>query len=228
MDKSFAQTYLDFSNVDWAAMWTATKETLYMTIVSMILVLIFGLILGLILYSLGRKKNMSMRIVYNIVSIVSNIFRSTPFMILMVLIIPLTIILVGTMLGASAAIPALVLSAVPFYARLVEMALREVDAGVLEAADAMGASYGQLVLKVLLPESMPALISGLTVTSVTMIGFTAMAGAIGAGGLGNLAWQEGFQRNNYTVTLVATVIILVIVFIVQGVGDFFTAKLDKR
>jgi D-methionine transport system permease protein len=228
VDKSFAQTYLDFSNVDWAAMWTATKETLYMTIVSMILVLIFGLILGLILYSLGRKKNISMRIVYNIVSIVSNIFRSTPFMILMVLIIPLTIILVGTMLGASAAIPALVLSAVPFYARLVEMALREVDAGVLEAADAMGASYGQLVLKVLLPESMPALISGLTVTSVTMIGFTAMAGAIGAGGLGNLAWQEGFQRNNYTVTLVATVIILVIVFIVQGVGDFFTAKLDKR
>jgi len=149
-------------------------------------------------------------------------------MILMVLIIPFTKALVGTMLGAKAAIPALVLSAVPFYARLVEIALREVDAGVIEAAEAMGASYWQVVYKVLIPESIPALISGITVTTITMIGYTAMAGTIGAGGLGSLAWQEGFQRGNYTVTMVATVIILVIVFIVQAIGDTLTKQTDKR
>ena len=146
----------------------------------------------------------------------------------MVLLIPFTTMLVGTMLGAKAAIPALVLSAAPFYARLVEIALREVDAGVIEAAEAMGASYWQVVYKVLIPESIPALISGITVTTITMIGYTAMAGTIGAGGLGSLAWQEGFQRGNYTVTMVATVIILVIVFIVQAIGDTLTKQTDKR
>ncbi|OJG60537.1 ABC transporter permease [Enterococcus italicus DSM 15952] len=203
-------------------------DTLYMTIVSTILVIVLGLLLGLVLYSLGRKKKASSKFSYTIVSIISNIFRSTPFMILMVLLIPFTTILVGTMLGAKAAIPALVLSAAPFYARLVEIALREVDAGVIEAAEAMGASYWQVVYKVLIPESIPALISGITVTTITMIGYTAMAGTIGAGGLGSLAWQEGFQRGNYTVTMVATVIILVIVFIVQAIGDTLTKQTDKR
>ena len=146
----------------------------------------------------------------------------------MVLIIPFTKAIVGTMLGAEAAIPALVLSAAPFYARLVEIAFREVSPGVVEAADAMGASYWEIIWKVLIPESVPALISGLTVTTISMIGFTAMAGAIGAGGLGGLAWQEGYQRGNLTVTFVATLIILVIVFIVQGIGDFLTKKTDKR
>jgi D-methionine transport system permease protein len=199
-----------------------------MTIVSTILVIVLGLLLGLVLYSLGRQKKASSKFSYTVVSIISNIFRSTPFMILMVLLIPFTTMLVGTMLGAKAAIPALVLSAVPFYARLVEIALREVDAGVIEAAEAMGASYWQVVYKVLIPESIPALISGITVTTITMIGYTAMAGTIGAGGLGSLAWQEGFQRGNYTVTMVATVIILVIVFIVQAIGDTLTKQTDKR
>ncbi len=148
-------------------------------------------------------------------------------MILMVLIIPFTKALVGTMLGAKAAIPALVLSAAPFYARLVEIAFREVDSGVLEAADSMGASYFQTIYKVLIPESLPALISGLTVTSVSMIGFTAMAGAIGAGGLGALAWQEGYQRGNYSHTG-SDSNHLIIVFIVQGIGDFLTKRTDKR
>ncbi|XFE28265.1 ABC transporter permease subunit [Listeria innocua] len=111
---------------------------------------------------------------------------------------------------------------------LVEIAFREVSPGVLEAADAMGASYWEIIWKVLIPESIPALISGLTVTTISMIGFTAMAGAIGAGGLGGLAWQEGYQRGNLTVTFVATLIILLIVFIVQGIGDFLTKKTDKR
>lgn len=228
MDKSFAETYLNFDKVDWAKMQTSTVDTLYMSIVSMVVVFVLGILLGLLLYSLGRKKSTGYQILYNVVSIISNIFRSTPFMILMVLIIPFTKTLVGSMIGASAALPALILSAVPFYARLVEIAFREVSSGVIEAANAMGANYWQIIYKILVPESMPALVSGFTVTSVSMIGFTAMAGAIGAGGLGSLAWSEGFQLGNQTVTLVATVIMLLIVFVVQGLGDYFTQKLDKR
>lgn len=228
MDKSFVETYFNFEKVDWANMQQATLDTLFMTFFSMVLVVVIGLLLGLALYSLGRKQTAGANIFYNVVSIISNAFRSTPFMILMVLIIPFTTLLVGSFLGAKAAIPALVLSAVPFYARMVEIAFREVNPGVIEAAEAMGASYWEIIYKIVIPESVPALISGLTVTTISMIGYTAMAGAIGAGGLGALAWQEGFQRGNYTVTLVATVIILIIVFIIQGVGDFLAKATDKR
>ncbi|MBP1045079.1 ABC transporter permease [Enterococcus sp. BWM-S5] len=228
MDKSFAETYFDFSKVNTETLQQAFVDTIYMTVISMICVLVIGLVLGLLLYTAGRNNKPYAKFLYTAVSIISNIFRSTPFMILMVLLIPFTKVLVGTMLGAKAAIPALVFSAAPFYARLVEIAFREVDSGVIEAAEAMGANYGQIVRKVIIPESIPALISGLTVTTVSMIGFTAMAGAIGAGGLGGLAWQEGYQRNNLTVTFVATVIILLIVFIVQGVGDFLAKQTDKR
>lgn len=228
MDKSFVETYFNFEKVDWANMQQATLDTLFMTFLSMVLVVVIGLLLGLALYSLGRKQTAGANIFYNVVSIISNAFRSTPFMILMVLIIPFTTLLVGSFLGAKAAIPALVLSAAPFYARMVEIAFREVNPGVIEAAEAMGASYWEIIYKIVIPESVPALISGLTVTTISMIGYTAMAGAIGAGGLGALAWQEGFQRGNYTVTLVATVIILIIVFIIQGVGDFLAKATDKR
>lgn len=228
MNKGFVETYFNFEKVDWSTMWTSVYNTLFMTIASTVLVVILGLLLGLALYSLGRKTTYSSRFVYTIVSIISNIFRSTPFMILMVLLIPFTTLLVGTFLGATAAIPALVLSATPFYARLVEISFREVDSGVLEAAEAMGASYGQIIYKILIPESLPSLISGVTVTTITMIGYTAIAGAIGAGGLGAIAWQEGYQRSNYTITLVATVLILVIVFIIQAIGDYLTKRTDKR
>ena len=158
MDKSFSETYLNFQQVSWDTLKEAINDTLFMTIVSMLIVFVLGLLLGLLLYSLGRKHSAARSILYGLVSILSNIFRSTPFMILMVLIIPFTKALVGTMLGAKAAIPALVLSAAPFYARLVEIAFREVDSGVLEAADSMGASYFQTIYKVLIPESLPALI----------------------------------------------------------------------
>ncbi|MFV0557584.1 MAG: methionine ABC transporter permease [Enterococcus sp.] len=228
MDKGFVETYFNFEMVDWANIQQGFYDTLFMTAVSMALVIMIGLSLGLALYSIGRQNKPYAKFVYSLVSVISNIFRSTPFMILMVLIIPFTKLLVGTMLGAKAAVPALVLSAAPFYARLVEIAFREVNPGVLEAAESMGASYWEIVFKVLIPESVPALISGVTVTTISMIGYTAMAGAIGAGGLGSIAWQEGFQRGNYTVTMVSTIIILVIVFIVQGVGDFLAKKTDKR
>ncbi len=132
------------------------------------------------------------------------------------------------MLGANAALPALIAGAAPFYARMVEIALREVDKGVIEASQSMGASNGSIIFKVLLPEAMPALISGITVTAIALVSYTAMAGVVGAGGLGNLAYLEGFQRNNPDVTLVATVLILVIVAILQVCGDVATRVIDKR
>lgn len=226
--KGFVDTYFDFSQLSSDKLIKATYETLYMTFVSMLFVLVIGLLLGLLLYYTGNSSKKSTKVVHSVISIISNIFRSTPFFILMILLIPLTRLLVGSFIGMKAAIPVLVISASPFYARLVEMSFREVDSGVLEASEAMGANQWQVIGKVLIPESMPSLVSGLTVTTITMIGFTAMAGVIGAGGLGALAWQEGFQRSQLTITLFATIIILIIVFIIQGIGDFLVKYLDKR
>lgn len=228
VDKGFVATYFDFSQLKTEKLLKATYETLYMTFVSMLFVLVIGLLLGLLLYYTGKSQKIGTKIAHSIVSIISNIFRSTPFFILMILLIPLTRLLVGSFIGMKAAIPVLVISASPFYARLVEMAFREVDSGVLEASEAMGANQFQIIWKVLIPESLPSLISGFTVTTITMIGFTAMAGVIGAGGLGALAWQEGFQRRQLTITLFATIIILIIVFILQGLGDHITKRVDKR
>ncbi|HJV18163.1 MAG TPA: methionine ABC transporter permease, partial [Bacillales bacterium] len=163
-----------------------------------------------------------------VISAVVNIFRSIPFIILIVLLIPFTKFLVHTMIGQNAALPALIIGAAPFYARMVEIGLREIDKGVIEAAKSMGATTGTIIWKVLLPESMPALVSGITVTAIALVGYTAMAGVIGAGGLGDLAYLEGFQRNQSDVTLIATIIILIIVFALQFIGDFITSKLDKR
>jgi D-methionine transport system permease protein len=157
-----------------------------------------------------------------------NIFRSVPFIILIVLLIPFTNLLFKTMIGENAALPALIIGAAPFYARMVEIGLREIDKGVIEAAKSMGATTGTIIFKVLLPESMPALVSGITVTAIALISYTAMAGVIGAGGLGNLAYLQGFEQNRNDVTFVATIIILVIVFVIQFIGDAITKKLDKR
>lgn len=132
------------------------------------------------------------------------------------------------MIGEQAALPALIIGTAPFYARMVEIALREIDKGVIEAARAMGAKTSTIIWKVLIPESMPAIVSGITVTTIALIGSTAMAGVVGAGGLGNLAYLEGFQRGRNDVVIVATIVILLIVFIVQFIGDTITRKLDKR
>jgi ABC-type metal ion transport system, permease component len=189
---------------------------------------VLGIVLGLALFLTARGGLFQNRTVYSVISIVVNVFRSIPFIILIVLLIPFTKTIVGTILGANAALPALIVGAAPFYARLVEIALREVDKGVIEATRSMGARLSTLVFRVLLPESSPALVSGITVTLIALVSYSAMAGVIGAGGLGNLAYLEGFQRNHGDVTLVATVTILIIVFIIQFCGDVITSLLDKR
>ena len=218
----------DFSRVNWDKVQDKTIETLIMTFESLIAVFIIGLFLGLLLYLTSNSKSTFGRGFYAVVTAIVNIFRAIPFIILIVLLIPFTKFLIGTIIGVQAAIPALIISAAPFYARLVEIGLREVDKGVIEAARAMGAKNSTIILKVLIPESLPAIISGLTVTAIALVGSTAMAGVIGAGGLGNLAYLDGFQRNNSTLTFVATVLILIIVFAVQILGDTIVKKVDKR
>ena len=218
----------DFARVNWDRVQDKTIETLIMTFESLIAVFVVGLFLGLLLYLTSNSKSTFGRGFYAVVTAIVNIFRAIPFIILIVLLIPFTKVLIGTIIGVQAAIPALIISAAPFYARLVEIGLREVDKGVIEAARAMGAKNSTIILKVLIPESLPAIISGLTVTAIALVGSTAMAGVIGAGGLGNLAYLDGFQRNNSTLTFVATVLILIIVFAVQILGDTIVKKVDKR
>ncbi|MFD0767425.1 methionine ABC transporter permease [Bacillus sp. CGMCC 1.60114] len=217
-----------FQNVDWNKMLEATQDTLYMTVIATLATFVLGLILGLVLFLTGKDNLWENKPVNIVISAFVNIFRSIPFIILIILLIPFTKFLLNTILGASAALPALIVGAAPFYARMVEIALREIDKGVIEASKAMGAKTSTIILKVLIPESLPALISGITVTAIALVGYTAMAGVVGAGGLGTLAYLEGFQRNNGDVTLMATIFVLVIVFIIQMFGDFLTKQLDKR
>ncbi|KGA96417.1 methionine import system permease MetP [Alkalihalobacillus alcalophilus ATCC 27647 = CGMCC 1.3604] len=216
------------ADVKWDLLWEAIKETLYMTGISVAASFIIGIFLGLMLYLTSKGNMWESKVVNFIFASIVNVFRSIPFIILIILLMPFTRMLMGSILGANAALPALIIGAAPFYARLVEIALREVDKGVIEAAHSMGASNFRIIWKVLLPESMPALISGITVTSISLVSFTAMAGVIGAGGLGHLAFLEGWQRNNSSLMVVATVAILLIVFMIQVIGDFLTNKTDKR
>ncbi|MGZ3120751.1 methionine ABC transporter permease MetP, partial [Bacillus subtilis] len=199
-----------------------------MTLISLLFAFVIGVILGLLLFLTSKGSLWQNKAVNSVIAAVVNIFRSIPFLILIILLLGFTKFLVGTILGPNAALPALVIGSAPFYARLVEIALREVDKGVIEAAKSMGAKTSTIIFKVLIPESMPALISGITVTAIALIGSTAIAGAIGSGGLGNLAYVEGYQSNNADVTFVATVFILIIVFIIQIIGDLITNIIDKR
>lgn len=231
MGKSFGEILnemITMPNVQWPEVWTAIVETLYMTIVSTIFAFIFGIILGVLLFLSAKGKSAISRIFYTIVSFIVNLFRAIPFIILILLLIPFTSVFLGTISGPTGALPALIIGAAPFYARLVEIAFKEIDKGVIEAAWSMGANTWTVIRKVLLPEAMPALISGITVTAIALVGSTAVAGVIGAGGLGNLAYLTGFTRNQNDVILVSTVFILIIVFVIQFLGDWFTNKLDKR
>ncbi|GGD06783.1 methionine ABC transporter permease [Pontibacillus salipaludis] len=217
-----------FPNANVEDLVTATEETLYMTALSVIGTFILGLLLGLLLYLTSKQNIWANKPLNFIVATIVNVFRAIPFIILILLLFPFTEFLIGTIRGPNAALPALIIGAAPFYGRLVEIALKEVDKGVIEAAKSMGAKTSTIIFKVLLPESMPALVSGITVTSINLISYSAMAGVIGAGGLGDLAYLKGFQRWDFDVVFLATILIVIIVFIFQFVGDFISNKLDKR
>ncbi|WP_290774100.1 MULTISPECIES: methionine ABC transporter permease [unclassified Exiguobacterium] len=217
-----------FDNLDWDMVWEATGSTIYMTAVAGLSTFILGLIIGLLLFATNEELLFKNRAFYSILSLIVNVFRSIPFIILLILLIPFTKAVVGSFLGPTAALPALILGAAPFYGRMVELALREVDKGVIEAAESMGATKFQIIYKVLIPEALPAIVSGITVTLVALVGYTAMAGVVGGGGLGDMAFIEGFQRSQNDVIVIATLLILAIVFVIQIIGDLLIRAIDKR
>ena len=219
---------MSVSNIDWSEIGQATIDTLAMLGGSMVLTIALGLPLGVILFLTGKGQMLENRVANGALSLLVNVLRSVPFVILLIVMIPLTVALVGTSLGVAGAIPPLVVGAAPFFARLVETALREVDKGVIEASFAMGAKRRQVVLGALLPEAMPGLIAAATVTAIALVSYTAMAGVVGAGGLGDLAIRFGYQRFQTDVMVVTVVLLLVLVQALQMVGDAVVRRVSHR
>lgn len=206
----------------------ALVETLAMVGASLTLAALAGIPLGVLLLVTGRGAILERPAFNRVLGAVVNATRSTPFIILMVAIIPLTRAIVGTSIGTAAATVPLVIAATPFVARLVETSLREVDAGLIEAAQAMGASPLQIIVKVLIPEALPGIAAALTITTVSLIGYSAMAGAVGGGGLGDLGIRYGYQRFEPEVMAAVVVVLIALVQLVQTTGDRAAARLNKR
>jgi D-methionine transport system permease protein len=200
-------------------LFNATLQTVYMVIVSSLIATLVGLPWGIVLYTSRKGNILAHPLLYQVLAAIVNVTRSIPFIILMIAVIPLTRVLVGSSIGTNAAIVPLSLCAMPFIARVVENALLEVDTGLIEAATAMGATAWQIVRKILVPEALPSIINGLTLTVVSLIGYSAMAGAVGGGGLGDLAIRYGYQRFDTSVMLMTIIVIIVMVQVMQLVGD---------
>ena len=202
--------------------------TLYMTLVSTLAGYVFGLPLGVILAitdSNGLRPN---AVVYKVLDVISNILRSIPFLILLILLIPFTTLLVGKSYGSTATIVPLVIAAIPFIGRMVESSIKEVDPGVIEAAKSMGATTFQIIWRVLLVEARTSLITGSTITTGTILGYSAMAGCIGGGGLGDIAIRYGYYRYQVQIMIVTVVLLVVLVQLFQTLGMFIANRLDKR
>ena len=209
-------------------LWQATLETLYMVACSTALGTLFGIPVGVLLVVTAPGHILPNAFVHRITGVIVNIGRSVPFIILMIAIIPFTRMIAGTSIGTTAAIVPLTVSAIPYVARLVESALSEVDMGVIEAAESMGATPLQIIWKVLLPESLPSLVLGITITTVSLVSYSAMAGAIGGGGLGDLAIRYGYQRFRSDIMLQTVVVLVVLVQLVQMAGNALARRLDHR
>jgi D-methionine transport system permease protein len=206
----------------------ATGETLYMVAVAAGIATLLGMPLGIFLATSGRGELFAAPWVNRVLGVVVNATRSTPFIILVVAIIPFTRLIAGTSIGTSAAIVPLTVAATPFIARLIEGAIREVDQGLIEAARAFGASPLQIVFKVLVPEALPGIVLGLTLAVVSLLGFSAMVGAVGGGGLGDLGIRYGYQRFMPEMMLAVVVVLIVLVQAVQSIGDRLARRLNKR
>lgn len=209
-------------------MLQAFGETLWMVFASAFFGTLFGLPLGIALHITKPGQIATNAAVNKSLGIIVNIGRSIPFIILLVAIIPLTRLIVGTSIGTNAAIVPLAISAVPFLARLIEGALMEVPAGLVEAAKAMGATPKQIITKVLLPEAMPGILNGVIITLVALVNYSAMAGAVGGGGLGDVGIRYGYQRWDPTTMMITVVILVVLVQVIQSIGDRLVKKFDHR
>ncbi|MEH6462192.1 methionine ABC transporter permease [Chitinimonas sp. JJ19] len=220
--------WFDWSLIDWADIGTATLDTLTMLGASLTFTVLLGLPLGVLLYLLGPRRLLANKPAYAALSFVINALRSMPFVILLIVLIPMTVKLVGTSIGVAGAIPPLVVGAAPFFARLVESALREVDLGIVEATQAMGATTWQIVSRALLPEALPGLLAATTVTAVTLVSYTAMSGVIGGGGLGDLAIRYGYQRFQTEVMVITVLALLAVVQILQMAGDWLVRRATRK
>ncbi|WP_114942904.1 methionine ABC transporter permease [Microvirga calopogonii] len=208
--------------------WEAFLESLTMVGVAGLFAFAAGIPLAVVLVTTSIGGIYEMPRLNRVLGSVINGFRSTPFIILLVALIPFTRLIVGTSIGLWAAVVPLSIAATPFFARIAEVSLREVDHGLVEAAQAMGASRWQIIVHVLLPEALPGIIRGFTITLVSMIGSSAMAGAVGAGGLGDLAMRYGYQRFDTTVMVSVIAVLIVIVTVVQSTGDLIANRFDRR
>jgi len=209
-------------------LWGAIGDTVLMVGISAVVALLLGIPLALVLVATTRGGIYERRALNTTLGSLVNAFRSTPFIILLVALLPLTRLVVGTTIGVWAAIVPLSIAATPFFARIAEVSLREVDRGLIEAAQAMGAQRRHIIRHVLLPEALPGILGGFTITVVAMIGSSAMAGAVGAGGLGDLAIRYGYQRFDTTVMVTVIVLLVVIVTAVQFTGDWLVRRLSRR
>ena len=230
MDKFIRQLLEMFqSTAIWEMLAKGIWETIYSTVLATLVACILGLILGVLLVA-GEKDGVRPLPsgVMKVLNFVINILRSVPFLILMIMVLPLSKLILGTNVGTPASIIPLIVAAAPFVARLVETALREVDRGVIEAAQAMGCTPFQIIWKVILPESMPSLLSSFTTSLVTILGYGAMGGAIGGGGLGQMAINYGYYKYNFAVMLVVVVLIVILVQVFQSIGTRIAVSADHR
>mgnify|MGYP002646703507 FL=1 len=202
--------------------------TLYMTVASTVLGYVFGLPMGVLLAITDKEGLTPNAVVYKILDVIANIVRSIPFLILLILLIPFTRLLVGQSYGSTATIVPLVIAAIPFIGRMVESSIKEVDPGVIEAARSMGASNMQIVMKVLLVEARTSLLTGATIAIGTILGYSAMAGCIGGGGLGDIAIRYGYYRYESAIMIVTVILLIVLVQVFQSIGMVVASKLDKR
>lgn len=217
-----------FTNIDWSEISDASVDTMFMLGFSVLFSTLIGIPVGLILFLTGKDNLLENKYIHNILSFIINVLRSIPFIILLIMMIPLTSMLLGTSLGAKGTIPPLVMGAFPFFARLVENALKEIDRGILSMAESCGATTWQIIWHILLPEVLPAIIASITVTAIALVSYTAMAGAVGGGGLGDLAIRYGYQRFQTDVMLVTVVLMIILVQAIQMLGDFIVKIMRKK
>lgn len=208
--------------------WTSTLETLYMVFFSTIFSMVIGFPIGILLVVTKEGNILERPTLNKILEVCINTLRSFPFIILMICVFPLSRIIVGTTIGVNAAIVPLSISAAPFVARMVEGALNEIDKGLIEASSSMGASNFTIIFKVMIPETLPHLIHGLTVTVISLIGYSAMAGTIGAGGLGDLAIRFGYQRFKTDIMIYSVIVIIVLVQLIQSFGNYLVYRVKKN
>lgn len=212
--------YWDITSIDWVEIGFATLDSLYMVLAALPFTLLIGLPLGIIMFLTAQGGLLKRLWLYNILSQIVNALRSMPFLILMVAVIPLSAMVMGDVIGIRGVILPLIIGAAPFFARLVEIALREVDRGIIEAMQSLGATLWQIIYKGLLPEAFPSIVASITVTTITLLAYSALSGALGGGGLGELAIRYGYYRYETAVMVVTIVILAIIVAIIQEFGDW--------